>query len=177
MLHAANSKPRKNTPVTRCSIKINDSKSQSESIKDRKVAVNQAESIFRKYRSYDVPRSSRCPESIKMKEDEVRVAQLVGSEARGPTNGAKKNVPASQRVAHPNLNYQKKKVVELWEALIDDTARSYTCLLLGVSETLCLLSLHLFNGLCVRVLNSLFSSGTSETLPSHPCLCLCLSPV
>ena len=86
----------------------------------------------------------------------------------------KKNVPASQRVAHSQFEVPKKRVIELWEALIDDTARSYTCLLLGVSETLCLLSLHLFNGLCVRVLNSLFSSGTSETLPSRPCLCLFL---
>ena len=59
----------------------------------------------------------------------------------------------------PNLKYQKKNLVELREALIDDTASSEKFSLLGVLETLRLLSLHLFSGLCVRVLNSDFHLG------------------
>ena len=114
-----------------------------------------------------------------MEEDENRS----GADGFGPKHEDRQMVQKrmSQQVtaSHtPNLNYQKKKnLVELRESLIDDIASSEKCLLLGVSETLRLLSLHLFSGLCVRVLNSEFSSGTSETLPSRPCLCLCLSPM
>ena len=70
-------------------------------------AVNQAERIFGKITKLRCSKKFKVSRIGKMEEDEVRVAQMVGSEARGPTNGAKKNVPASQRVAHPNSHYKK----------------------------------------------------------------------
>ena len=62
--HAANSKRRKETPVTRCSIKISNAKSQSENIKDKQeVASIRLWKIFRKLRSYHNARFSRSSDS------------------------------------------------------------------------------------------------------------------
>ena len=48
-----------------------------------------------------------------MEEDEVRVAQMVWIRSTRTDNGTKKDAAAT-----------KKNLVELWEALIDDTASS-----------------------------------------------------
>ena len=79
----------------------------------------------------------------------------------------------SQQVGASHTQVEpKKKIVEPREALINDAVSFDACLLLGVSETLRLLSPHLFSSLCVRVLNAVFSSGTVETLPFSPLLML-----
>ena len=139
-------------------------------------AVNQAERIFGKITKLRCSKKFKVSRIDKMEEDEVRVAQMVWVRSTRTDKWCKKECPSKSARRAPKFELQKI-LVELWEALIDKTASSDKCLLLGVPETLRLLSLHLFSGLCVRVLNSAFSSGTSETLPSHPCLCLCLSPM
>ena len=79
-----------------------------------------------------------------------------------------------QRTNWSNYQQQSNHVYPR-EAPICDAVSSDTLLLLGGSETLCLLLLHLFSALCARGLNWRFPSGKTGTLPSHPCLCLSLT--